>query len=255
MMASGTLGRFGTMVVPLVLIAGCVSITPVPSPADGSAAPVVAATVRPPSSEVASIVPSAGPSASRAPAQSPADEGVLLREDFSKEGTWSRIVGDFGAARIVDGVYRMRSGPDGGYMYGTPNSGPFYDDTTVEATVTLVDTAATAYAAILCRGVDDFRWYELGISTDGVAYIGALSGDDYEVVASQDIDPPAAGEPVRLAATCRESRQVELSLAVDGRTVAEATVADGLTLGFIGLTVGGDAAATFEWDDLVIRRP
>ncbi len=233
------------MAMPLMMLVGCVSITPLPE---------TTGTPLPPNRPIASAeTPSPLPSV--VSSQPSPSAGVLLRQDFSNGGPWSRFVGDFGSARVVDGAYRMRAGPDGGYVYGTPDSAPFFDDATVEVTVTLVEASDAAYAAIACRGVDDFVWYELGVSTDGVAFIGHVRGERYEDLAVGSTDPLGEGDSVRLEATCRGSREVGLSLAVDGETVVETTDSDGLSLGFVGLVTSGDGTATFDFDDVVIRRP
>ncbi len=98
-------------------------------------------------------------------------------------------------------------------------------------------------------------WYELGVSTDGVAFIGHVRSERYEDLAVGSTDPLREGDPVRLEATCRGSREVGLSLAIDGETAVEATDPDGLSLGFVGLVTSGDDTATFDFDDVVIRRP
>ncbi|CAN5734899.1 hypothetical protein BH24CHL8_BH24CHL8_08170 [soil metagenome] len=245
------------MVSPLVLLAACVSITPLPKGtatpvADGDPASGPTVTHRP--SSVPSLPvghPSPGVASPR-PSRSP---DVLLREDFSIDGTWYDYLGDFGSIRTVDGAYRMRVGPDGGALYGTPNSAPLFDDTTVEVTVTFVEPAGDTYAAIACRGVDDFVWYELGVTSDGVAFISHVRRDGYEDLAVEDTGPLRRGGTVRLAATCRGSRDVALSLTVDGETVTKATDTDGLALGFVGLVASGEGGAILDFDDLLIRRP
>lgn len=241
-------GTSSLVAVALVQLAGCVSITPLPEPSGpplSTNRPVASPETRPTPSPLPSDVP---------PQPSPTAD-VLFREDFSGEGLWSRFVGDFGSARLVDGVYRMRAGPDGGYLYGTPDSAPFFDDARVEVAVTLIEATDTGYAAIACRGVDGFVWYELGVTTDGVAFIAHVRRDSYEELAAGLTAPLEEGDTVRLAATCRGSREVGLSLAVDGETVVETTDSDGLSLGFVALVASGDDEATFDFDDVVIRRP
>jgi hypothetical protein len=46
-----------------------------------------------------------------------------------------------------------------------------------------------------------------------------------------------------------------LGLAIDGRSVAEASVPNGLALGFVGLAVSADGAAIIDFIDVVVRRP
>ncbi len=247
-----------------VLLAGCVSVSPLPddaSPAltsEATASPAPA-TPAPASPAPASPAPaSSTPMPVRSPGPSPTIQ-AMFQEDFSTDSLWPPIEGRFGEARVIDGSYRMRVGREGGYLYGSPTNVAIFDDATVEVSVTLVegadDAADEATAAVACRGVDDFVWYELGITSTGVAFISHVRLDGTEDLAVVAAAPLMEGDTVRLAATCEGVRDIGLSLSMDGETLVEATDVNGFALGFVALVVSGRSSATFEFDEVLIRRP
>ncbi len=156
---------------------------------------------------------------------------------------------------MVDGAYRMRVGPEGSWLYGTSTTWPGFDDTTAETTVTLIEATGLAHAAVVCRGIEAFTWYEAGLSTEGVAFIDHVRDGQVETLATGLAKPLTPGEDVRLALTCEGGRPATLSLAVDGRTVVETSVPTSLSMGFMGVVVSADGAATVEFRDVVVRRP
>jgi len=195
------------------------------------------------------------PSASAEPRLTSPSPEVIYREDFASERSWYRFVGDFGSGRVIDGRYRMRVGPDGSWLYSTSTTWPYVDDTAMEATVTLEEGGSAVQATVVCRGVDAFTWYEAGVSSDGVAFIDQVRDSDVTTLATADTEPLTVGQSMRLELTCEGVRPATLGLAIDGRSVAEASVPNGLALGFVGLAVSADGAAIVDFTDIVVRRP
>lgn len=188
----------------------------------------------------------------RAAARSPE---VLFREDFSRERSWFRFVDDYGSGRVIDGKYRMRVGQDGSWLYSTSTTWPGFDDTTTEVSVTLIEADDHVQAAIVCRGVEEYTWYEAGLSTDGVAFIDHVRDGEVETLATAPAKPLTPGETVRLELSCEGSRPGSFSLDIDGRTVVRASPPTSLSGGFMALAVSANGAATVDFADVVVRRP
>ncbi len=149
----------------------------------------------------------------------------------------------------------MRVRPEGSWLYSTSVTWPYLDDTTSEVTVTLLEGTEFAQAAVVCRGVDAFTWYEAGVSTAGIAFIDHVRDGEVETLATGIADPLTPGESVRLAFTCKGDRPGRFSLTIDGLTAVETSIPNSLSIGFMGIAVSADGAAVVDFDDVVVRRP